>query len=71
MKGTVKFFLDQRGYGFIDPEDGSKDVFVHHTGIVCEGRKTLIKGAKVEFSTRKDDKGRFEAMDVRIVKAET
>lgn len=68
MRGKVERFLDQKGYGFIRPEDGSKDVFVHYTGIVCEGRKTLVEGTKVEFSMGKDERGRPKAIDVHIVK---
>jgi len=47
--GTVKWFSDEKGYGFITPEDGSKDLFVHHSGIAGEGFKSLSEGAKVEF----------------------
>ena len=47
--GTVKWFNDQKGFGFIAPEDGGKDVFVHHTAIQTEGFRTLAEGQKVEF----------------------
>ena len=47
--GTVKWFNDNKGYGFIAPEDGSKDVFVHHSAISGEGFKSLAEGAKVEY----------------------
>ena len=57
MKGTVKWFNDQKGYGFITPEDGSKDVFVHHSGIQAEGFKTLSENQQVEFETVDSDKG--------------
>lgn len=57
MKGTVKWFNEQKGYGFISPEDGSKDVFVHHSGIQSEGFKTLSENQKVEFDTVSSDKG--------------
>lgn len=57
MKGTVKWFNEQKGYGFITPEDGSKDLFVHHTGILIDGFKTLSENQKVEFDTVMSDKG--------------
>ena len=55
--GTVKWFNDAKGYGFIAPEDGGKDVFVHHTNIAGQGFKSLTEGAKVEFEVREGTKG--------------
>jgi len=55
-QGTVKWFNDQKGYGFISSSDG-KDYFVHHSGIVCEGFKTLPEGANVQFDIEKSDRG--------------
>lgn len=55
--GTVKWFNDAKGYGFITPDDNSKDVFVHHSSISGDGYKTLAEGAKVEFDARAGAKG--------------
>jgi len=55
--GTVKWFNDSKGYGFITPDEGTKDVFVHHSNIVGEGFKSLAEGARVEFETQQGQKG--------------
>ncbi len=57
MKGKVKWFNDQKGYGFITPEDGSPDVFVHHSSIAMDGFKTLAENQEVEFEVTSSDKG--------------
>jgi cold shock protein len=55
--GTVKWFSDDKGYGFVTPDEPGKDLFVHHNGIVGDGFKTLAEGAKVEFDAEPGDKG--------------
>jgi cold shock protein len=64
--GTVKWFNDQKGYGFITPDEGGKDLFVHFSNIAGGGFKTLTEGAKVEFEPREGAKGP-EATNVAIV----
>ncbi len=64
--GTVKWFNDAKGYGFIAPDDGSADVFVHFSNISGSGFKSLAEGAKVTFETRQGTKG-IEAYDVMPV----
>ena len=64
--GTVKWFNDAKGYALISPEDGSKDLFVHHSNISGSGFKSLAEGARVTFETRQGQKGP-EAYDVIAV----
>jgi cold shock protein len=52
--GTVKFYNDQKGFGFIQPDDGSKDVFVHATALERAGMRGLMEGQKVTFDTAED-----------------
>jgi cold shock protein len=66
--GTVKWFNDAKGYGFITPDEGGKDFFVHHTNIAGGGFKSLTEGAKVEFEPREGEKGP-EATQVTPVNA--
>ena len=55
--GTVKWFYESKGYGFITPQDGSKDVFVHHSAITGSGFKTLAEGQRVTFDVKEGPKG--------------
>jgi cold shock protein len=55
--GTVKWFNADKGFGFITPDDGSKDLFVHHTGIEGNGYRSLDEGAKVSYEAQAGDKG--------------
>jgi CspA family cold shock protein len=55
--GTVKWFSSEKGFGFITPDDGTKDLFVHHSGIDSDGYRSLDEGAKVTFDTEAGDKG--------------
>ena len=64
--GIVKWFNDDKGYGFITPDDGGKDLFVHHSGVAGEGFKSLAEGAKVEFEPSEGQKGP-QATDVRAL----
>jgi CspA family cold shock protein len=64
-KGTVKFFNDQKGFGFIS-RDGQEDLFVHFSNIVGSGRRTLVDGQEVEFEVGEGRKGP-EAVDVKAV----
>jgi CspA family cold shock protein len=64
--GTVKWFNDSKGYGFISPDEGGKDLFVHHTNIGGSGFKSLSENARVEYEERQGEKGP-EAINVQAV----
>jgi CspA family cold shock protein len=64
--GTVKFYNDQKGFGFIQPEDGGKDVFVHATALERAGIRHLVEGQKVSFDTEQDRRtGKVAATNLR------
>jgi cold shock protein len=65
-KGVVKWFSDDKGYGFITPDDGSADAFVHFSAIQGDGFRTLTEGAKVEFEVGQGQKGP-QAQNVRVI----
>ncbi len=64
--GTVKWFSNEKGYGFIQQADGGKDVFVHHTAIVAEGFRELKEGEKVEFDIVEGPKGAQASNVVKV-----
>ncbi len=67
-RGSVKWFSAEKGYGFITPDDGTKDLFVHHSAIQADGFRSLNEGEKVEFEVTQGQKGP-QAVNVRTVQA--
>ena len=64
--GTVKWFNDAKGFGFITPQDGSKDLFVHHSAIQGSGFKSLSEGQQVQFEVEQGQKGQ-SAVKVQVI----
>merc|ERR1711964_837339 len=64
LRGRVKFFNAQRGFGFIKPDDGSEDLFVHQSNIHAEGFRTLAEDEEVEFDVEEDQQGKKKALNV-------
>lgn len=65
-RGTVKWFSDKKGFGFIVPDNGGEDLFVHHSNITMDGFRTLTDGQAVEYEPAQGRKG-MEATNVRAV----
>jgi CspA family cold shock protein len=63
--GTVKWFNSQKGYGFIQPEDGSKDVFVHISAVERSGMGSLNDGQKISYEVMRDQKGKLSAENLK------
>ncbi len=66
LRGKVKWFNDSKGYGFIEPQDGSSDVFVHFSAIAMDGFRTLAEGQDVEFELQSGDRGQYAANVCRL-----
>lgn len=66
LTGTVKWFNDQKGYGFLRPDDGGKDVFVHHSAITMKGFRTLTEGERVTYEIENGSKGLQAIKVVRV-----
>ncbi len=64
--GTVKWFNPTKGYGFIAPDDGSKDVFVHISAVERAGLRSLQEGQRISFTSQRDRQGRFSAEDLQM-----
>ncbi len=66
--GTVKWFNDQKGYGFIQPDEGGEDVFVHKTAVEKAGMRTLVEGQKVSYEVQRDPKrGKSSAVNLKAI----
>ena len=63
--GTVKFFNDSKGYGFIQPEDGSTDAFVHISAVERAGMRTLTKDQRVTYDLEEDQRGKLKAVNLQ------
>ena len=66
MTGSVRWFNDQKGFGFIKPDEGDKEIFVHYTGIIKDGFKSLTENSKVSFDVEQSEKG-LKAVNVTIL----
>lgn len=67
VTGTVKFFNSAKGFGFIAPQDGSKDVFVHISAVERAGLATLAENQQVSFEVQRGDNGKFSAVNLKAI----
>jgi CspA family cold shock protein len=67
ITGTVKFFNDSKGYGFIAPDDGGQDAFVHITAVERAGLRTLAQNQKVSYDLEQDQRGKTKAVNLQAV----
>ena len=65
--GTVKFFNSTKGFGFIAPQDGAKDVFVHISALERAGLSTLVENQRVSFEVKRGDNGKFSAVNLKAL----
>ncbi len=65
-RGTVKWFSEQKGYGFVSPDEGGEDIFVHYTAVEGEGYRSLEEGERISYEPTRGRKGK-QAVDVRRV----
>lgn len=63
--GTVKFFNETKGYGFIQPEDGTNDAFVHISAVERSGMRSLVKDQKVSYDLQQDQRGKMSAVNIQ------
>lgn len=68
--GKVKWFNESKGWGFIEPDEGGDDIFVHYSAIVAEGFKTLKEGQQVEYELKEGQNGKQQAVNVQKAKVE-
>ncbi len=67
--GTVKFFNTEKGYGFINPDDGGNDAFVHMTAVERAGMRTLLKDQRVSYDLEEDQRGKTKAVNLQAVES--